>query len=74
MTLSNIKQYQTVSIWITGKGDYAVRGYYRAASYQLSRHTTLDEAVSSAFAVPRKQSSIALVPKWNPEISSEGHK
>lgn len=69
MSVPNIKQYQTVSIWITGEGEYVVRGYYRAASYQVSRHTTLDSAVEAAFAIKRKQNSIALVPKWNPEIS-----
>lgn len=57
-----IKQYLTVSIWISPQGDYAVRGYYRAVSYQLSRHDSLEDAVAAAFAIPRKQNSVALVP------------
>lgn len=71
MTASNIKQYQTVSIWIHQQGEYAVRGYYRATSYLLSKHDTLDAAATAAFAVPRKQNSVALVPKFDPAISAE---
>lgn len=72
MTTPSIKQYQTVSIWIDGRGEYAVRGYYRATSYLLSKHDSLDAAATAAFAVPRKQNSIALVPKWDPAVSTVG--
>ncbi|WP_423207647.1 hypothetical protein E2974_09125 [Paracoccus yeei] len=60
-----IKQYQTVSIWIFEAG-YQVRGYHRAVSHLLSKHDSLDAAAKAAFAVPRKQNSVALVPKWTP--------
>jgi hypothetical protein len=59
-----VKEYQTVSIWIGQDDSFHVRGYYRACSYLLSKHDSLAEAVEAAFATPRRQDSVALVPKF----------
>lgn len=55
------KEFQSVSIWRHDSG-YTVRGYYRGASHQIAKFETLQEAVDRAFATPRKQLRVALVP------------
>ncbi|WP_112312426.1 hypothetical protein [Pseudogemmobacter bohemicus] len=57
-----IRQYQTVSVWELSAGDFAVRGYYCGASDQIGRCSTVVEALEVAFATPRKQASVAVVP------------
>ena len=58
-------KFQTVSIWWFPDGQtfhYTVRGWYRGGSHLIERCTTLDEAVTVAFATDRKQLTVGLVP------------
>lgn len=59
--MADPKKFQSVSIWWHDKG-YTVRGWYRGASHLIAKHETLQEAVDAAFATPRKQLSVALIP------------
>lgn len=58
------KKYHSVSIWFfAGEGPhYTIRGYYRGSSYLIDKTTNLDAAAVIAFATPRKNMSVALVP------------
>ncbi len=60
-TATDIKVFQTVSIW-WGERGFSVRGYYRGVSYFIEKFDSLDSAVECAFATNRKQRSVALVP------------
>jgi len=59
--MTDVKQYQTVSIWWF-PDSYTVRGCYRGASHLIAKCSDLQTAIDLAFATDRKQLAVALVP------------